>query len=197
MNPNPFSDVVDFLRNSPSFFGQPVWTTGIFWLLGLASIIIALYAFGTIPSQRRAIYICDFIFRFLIGAMWWQQTLWKLPPYYTDHPDQPFGATGLAYWMGLMGKSAAIPVQADFVNNIVLPHFYVFAPIVYSLESADGGVADAGNICPVLGCHRCAADPQPLARPLQCRGGMAVDIFFPARADGDLCGSPLWTQPRP
>ena len=33
-----------------------------------------------------------------------------------------------------MGKSAAIPLQADFVNNIVLPHFYVFAPIVYSLE---------------------------------------------------------------
>jgi uncharacterized membrane protein YphA (DoxX/SURF4 family) len=66
--------------------------------------------------------------------MWWQQTLWKLPPYYTDHPDQPFGATGLAYWMGLMGKSAAIPQQAEFVNNIVLPHFYVFAPVVYSLE---------------------------------------------------------------
>jgi uncharacterized membrane protein YphA (DoxX/SURF4 family) len=32
------------------------------------------------------------------------------------------------------GKSAAIPLQADFVNNIVLPHFYVFAPVVYSLE---------------------------------------------------------------
>ena len=33
-----------------------------------------------------------------------------------------------------MGKSAAIPQQAEFVNNIVLPHFYVFAPVVYSLE---------------------------------------------------------------
>jgi uncharacterized membrane protein YphA (DoxX/SURF4 family) len=66
--------------------------------------------------------------------MWWQQTLWKLPPFYTDHPDQPFGETGLAYWMKEMGKSAAVPLQADFVNNIVLPHFYLFAPIVYSLE---------------------------------------------------------------
>jgi uncharacterized membrane protein YphA (DoxX/SURF4 family) len=79
--------------------------------------------------------VCDWIFRFLIGCMWWQQTLWKLPPYYTDHPDQPFGETGLPYWMGLMGKSAAIPLQADFVNNIVLPHFYLFAPIVYALEA--------------------------------------------------------------
>jgi uncharacterized membrane protein YphA (DoxX/SURF4 family) len=66
--------------------------------------------------------------------MWWQQSLWKLPPYYTDQPQEPFGTTGLAYWMGLMGKHAAIPLQADFVNNIVLPHFYLFAPIVYAAE---------------------------------------------------------------
>jgi hypothetical protein len=33
-----------------------------------------------------------------------------------------------------MGKHAAISLQADFVNNIVLPHFYLFAPVVYSLE---------------------------------------------------------------
>jgi uncharacterized membrane protein YphA (DoxX/SURF4 family) len=127
MNPDPISDVVEFLQ-------QPAWTTAIFWLLGIGSVAIAIYAFGTIPRQRRATYVCDWIFRFLIGAMWWQQTLWKLPPAYTDHPEQPFGETGLAYWMGLLGRSAAVPAQADFVNNIVLPHFYLFAPIVYGLE---------------------------------------------------------------
>ena len=127
MNPDPITDVVEFLR-------QPAWTTGIFWLLGLASLAIAVYAFATIPSQRRVTYICDYVFRVLIGAMWWEQTLWKLPPAYTDHPEQPFGETGLAYWMGVMGRSAAVPAQADFVNNLVLPHFYLFAPIVYGLE---------------------------------------------------------------
>ena len=127
MKPDPITDVLEFLR-------QPAWTTGIFWLLGIASLAIAVYAFVTIPSQRRATHICDFVFRFLIGAMWWQQTLWKLPPTYTDHPEQPFGETGLAYWMGVEGHSAAVPAQADFVNNIVLPHFYLFAPIVYGLE---------------------------------------------------------------
>jgi uncharacterized membrane protein YphA (DoxX/SURF4 family) len=66
--------------------------------------------------------------------MWWQATLWKLPPLYTDEPDQPFGKTGLAFWMIRLGKTAALPVQADFVNHIVLPHFYLFAPIVYGLE---------------------------------------------------------------
>jgi uncharacterized membrane protein YphA (DoxX/SURF4 family) len=127
MNPDPITDVLEFLQ-------QPAWTTGIFWLLGFVSLLTAVYAFVTIPSQRRITYIFDWAFRFLIGAMWWQQTLWKLPPSYTDHPEQPFGETGLAYWMGLMGKHAAIPLQADFVNNIVLPHFYLFAPIVYGLE---------------------------------------------------------------
>ncbi len=86
-------------------------------MLVLASLAIAVYAFAAIPGQRRATHLWNWVFRFLIGCMWWQQTLWKLPPYYTDHPDQPFGDTGLAYWMGLMGKSAAIPLQADFVNK--------------------------------------------------------------------------------
>ena len=127
MNPDPITDVLEFLQ-------QPAWTTGIFWLLGFVSLVTAVYAFVTIPSQRRVTHIFDWAFRFLIGTMWWQQTLWKLPPSYTDHPEQPFGETGLAYWMGLMGKHAAVPLQADFVNNIVLPHFYLFAPLVYGLE---------------------------------------------------------------
>ena len=127
MKHNPLSDVVDFLQ-------QPGWTTIVFWVLLVASIVIAIYAFATIRDQCRPIHIWNWGFRLLIGCMWWQQTLWKLPPYYTDHPDQPFGATGLAYWMGVMGNSAAIPPQAEFVNNIVLPHFYLFAPVVYALE---------------------------------------------------------------
>lgn len=126
MKPNPLSDVIDFLT-------QPGWTTVIFWLLLVASIAIAVYAYSAIPGQRRPAHLGDWAFRFIIGGMWWQQTLWKLPPYYTDHPDQPL-TTGLYYWMTVMGKSAAIPLQADFVNNIVLPNFYLFAPIVYAAE---------------------------------------------------------------
>jgi uncharacterized membrane protein YphA (DoxX/SURF4 family) len=126
-NPNPISDVIGFLTT-------PAWTTGIFWALLAASVGIAVYAWGRIPEQRAGRHFAAWVFRFLIGAMWWQQSLWKLPPYYTDQPNEPFGTTGLAYWMGLMGKHAAIPLQADFVNNIVLPHFYWFAPIVYALE---------------------------------------------------------------
>src|SRR5262249_48393557 len=127
MNPNPFADAISFLL-------QPSWSTAVFWLLLIASAAIAAYAYRTLPEQRHLTHVGNWAIRLLIGCMWWQQTLWKLPPHYTDHPERPFGETGLAYWMGLMGKHAAIPLQADFVNQIVLPHFYLFAPMVYGLE---------------------------------------------------------------
>jgi uncharacterized membrane protein YphA (DoxX/SURF4 family) len=128
MRPNPWTDVVHFMQ-------QPGWTTYAFWVLVIASIAIAAYALATIPEQRRFVHLGNWACRFIIGAMWWQQTLWKLPPYYTDHPDAPFGKTGLAYWVGVEGKSAAIALQADFVNHVFLPHFYLFAPIIYAAET--------------------------------------------------------------
>ena len=36
------------------------------------------------------------------------------------------------------GPVAAIPLQSDLVNNVVLPHFDVFAPIVYAAEMLTG-----------------------------------------------------------
>ena len=95
MNPNPFYDTATFLV-------QPAWTTAIFWMLLLGSVAIAVYVYRTIPGQRSIEHIGNWAIRLLIGCMWWQQSLWKLPPYYTDQPQEPFGTTGLAYWMGLI-----------------------------------------------------------------------------------------------
>jgi uncharacterized membrane protein YphA (DoxX/SURF4 family) len=131
MNPNPAADVIAFLT-------APKWTTAVFWLLIIASATIAGWVRTEIPEQRHPSHVAQWLLRFLIGAMWWQQSLWKLPPYYTDQPSSQFGTTGLAYWMGQMGQHAAIPLQADFVNHIVLPHFYLFAPIVYAAEVLTG-----------------------------------------------------------
>jgi len=126
MKPNPLSDALHFLS-------QPAWTTGVYWLLLLGSIGIALYVWRSIASQRPWPNVGDWLCRLFIGTMWWQQTLWKLPPLYTDNPSDPANS-GLHYWMMREGQSAAIPLQADFVNNLVLPHFYFFAPIVYTFE---------------------------------------------------------------
>ena len=126
MKPNPFSDALHFLVH-------PAWTTAVYWLLILGSIAIAVYAWRTIPSQRTWSHVGDWLCRFFIGTMWWQQTLWKLPPLYTDNPGDPINS-GLHYWMTREGQSAAIQLQADFVNHVVLTNFYFFAPIVYTLE---------------------------------------------------------------
>ena len=126
MKPNLLFDALHFLV-------QPAWTTVIYWLLLLGSIAVAIHAWRTIPGQRSWSHVCDWLCRFFIGSMWWQQTLWKLPPLYTDNPSDPLNS-GLHFWMTREGQSAAISLQADFVNHIVLPNFYLFAPIVYALE---------------------------------------------------------------
>jgi hypothetical protein len=126
MKSNPLSDALHFLVH-------PAFTTVVYWLLLLGSIGIALYAWRSIPSQRSRRNLADWLGRFFIGTMWWQQTLWKLPPLYTDNPSDPLNS-GLHFWMTREGQSAAFPLLADFVNNLVLPNFYFFAPIVYALE---------------------------------------------------------------
>jgi hypothetical protein len=126
MKSNPFSDALHFLVH-------PAWTTAVYWLLLLGSIVIAVYVWRSIPSQRSWTHVGDWLCRFFVGTMWWQQTLWKLPPLYTDNPSDPLNS-GLHYWMTREGQSAAIPLQADFVNHVVLTNFYFFAPIVYTLE---------------------------------------------------------------
>lgn len=126
MKPNPLSNALQFLT-------QPAWTTVVYWLLLVGSIVVAVSAWRSIPGQRSWRNVGDWLCRLFIGTMWWQQTLWKLPPLYTDNPSDPLNS-GLHYWMMREGQSAAIQLQADFVNQLVLPHFYFFAPIVYTLE---------------------------------------------------------------
>jgi uncharacterized membrane protein YphA (DoxX/SURF4 family) len=121
---NPFSDVLDFLT-------QGEWTSYVFWLLIIASIVIAAVNLLRDSSQRSVLHLWNWLARFFIGALWWQQSLWKLPPTYTDNPD---GSGGLRYWMGEMTKWASTGLQRHFVKDVVLPHFYFFAPQVYFAE---------------------------------------------------------------
>jgi uncharacterized membrane protein YphA (DoxX/SURF4 family) len=117
MRTNPFSDVLDFLTDGE-------WTTYLFWLLIIASIGLAAFNLFRDQNQRSALNIWNWLARFFIGAMWWQQSLWKLPPTYS----------GLHYWVEEMGKWASIGLQREFVRDVVLPHFFLFAPQVYIAE---------------------------------------------------------------
>jgi hypothetical protein len=123
MRPNPIDDAIQFLTGSTLFY--------IFILLVTASLAIAGLNFVRDPGQRNVKDLASFCLRFFMGCMWWQQSLWKLPPTYTDRPD---GAGGLRYWVEKMVDGAAFQLHSDFVQYVVQPHFLLFAPIVYATE---------------------------------------------------------------
>src|SRR5689334_8357647 len=123
MRTNPFSDSVDFL------FHSALWW--IFVILVVASLAIAFVNLARDENQRNLKHLSTYVLRFFVGCMWWQQTLWKLPPTYTDLPD---GSGGLRYWVSKMVTGAAFSWHSDLVQTVVQPHFLLFAPLVYAAE---------------------------------------------------------------
>ena len=71
-----------------------------------------------------------------MGAMWWQQTLWKIPPNFD----------GLKFWMQQEADHAAIALQGALVRDIVLPNLAVFGPLVYLVELVDRRLAAARSV---------------------------------------------------
>jgi uncharacterized membrane protein YphA (DoxX/SURF4 family) len=121
MPPNPLADTIHFLT-------QPGWFTPVFWLLLLASTGLAVAGWARDPAQRTARNLGIWVLRVLTGAMWWQQTLWKIPPNYD----------GLKYWMQQEADHAAIPLQGRLVGSIVIPEIAIFGPLVYAIELVIG-----------------------------------------------------------
>ncbi len=121
MRPNPLDDAVTFLT-------QPGWFTPVFWLLLLVAIAIAALAWRQDPAQRTPRNLGIWGLRILMGAMWWQQTLWKIPPNFA----------GLKYWMQQEADHAAIALQGALVRDVVLPNLSVFGPLVYLVELTIG-----------------------------------------------------------
>jgi hypothetical protein len=53
MNHDPISDVLNFLQQ-PAFVSGPAWPSAVFWVLVLASLAIAVYAFAAARSVQRS-----------------------------------------------------------------------------------------------------------------------------------------------
>ena len=134
MRVNPIIDGIRFLTGSPLFF--------FFIPIVVASLIIAIINLYRDPGQRSIKHLSIFALRFVIGGMWWQQSLWKLPPTYTDRPD---GTGGLHEWVSKMVDGSAFQIQSDFVHYVVLPYFQLFAPAVYAIEVLIGASLMTGT----------------------------------------------------
>jgi hypothetical protein len=100
------------------------WTTITFDLLLLAGIAIAILVYRSKPEQRTVGHLWIWFARTVMGAMWWQQVIWKTPPAYG----------GLRFWTSEMVKYASTDLQRSFLTNVVLAHFSLFAPQVFLVE---------------------------------------------------------------
>ena len=122
MRQNPLGDALSFLADTG--FPRPV-----FWLLLLASAVVAVYVWRSDPAQRSLRHVGVCLLRVIVGTMWWQQSLWKVPPHYD---------WGLIHWMQEMVDHASTELQSVLVRDIVLPNIAVFGPLVYAIEVAIG-----------------------------------------------------------
>jgi uncharacterized membrane protein YphA (DoxX/SURF4 family) len=122
MRQNPLGDALAFLVAT-----DKLWATVVFWLLLLGSAAAALLAWRADPTQRSVRHVGNGILRVIVGCMWWQQSLWKIPPHWD---------WGLIHWMQEMVEHASTQLQSALVRDLVLPNIAVFGPLVYAIEVA-------------------------------------------------------------
>jgi uncharacterized membrane protein YphA (DoxX/SURF4 family) len=120
MRENPIGNALAFLTD-----GNKLWFTVIFWLLLLGSAAIAAWAWRSEPAQRSLHHIGYGLMRVIVGIMWWQQSLWKIPPHWD---------WGLIHWMEVMVEHASTQLQSALVRDLVLPNINIFGPLVYAIE---------------------------------------------------------------
>jgi hypothetical protein len=131
MPQNPFTDVWKFLTGATNdYLNLGVWRyllVVLFLLLIAASVIIAVRNWRQDPAQRTGTHLGTWFVRVLIGCMWFEAMLWKLP--------LPVGG-GLAYWTEQMGKRAAFAFHREFVTGFLIPNLHLFGPFVFLAELA-------------------------------------------------------------
>jgi uncharacterized membrane protein YphA (DoxX/SURF4 family) len=131
MPSNPFSDAWRFVIGQTSDYnalGVGKYPLVILFLVLIgASIVIALRNWREDLTQRTGTNLATWLMRMLVGAMWYQGMLWKLP-LFTDN--------GLTYWMQQMAGRAAFEVHRDLVSQVFLPYFNLFNPLIFLTEFA-------------------------------------------------------------
>ena len=131
MPKNPFTDVWQFLTaTTGDYLRLGNWRyliLALFWTLLLAGIAMALRNWREDPAQRTGRHLGIWLVRVLIGCLWFQGMLWKLPLPVSD---------GLQYWTEQETTNAAFEFHRSFMKDIVLPNMKIFGPIVFVAELA-------------------------------------------------------------
>ncbi|WP_051390188.1 hypothetical protein [Bradyrhizobium sp. Ec3.3] len=134
MPTNPFTDVWHFLTATTNdYLHQGNWRyliLALFWALLFASIVVAIRNWQEDSTQRTGRHLGIWLARVLIGCLWFQGMLWKLPLPVSD---------GLQYWTEQESTSAAFEFHRTFLKDTVLPHMTIFGPVVFLAELVFAG----------------------------------------------------------
>jgi len=126
---NPFYDLWQFLTATTSDYldlgGRRFAILALFWALFITSITIAVGNLRADPGQRTVRSVGLAIVRIMIGCMWFDGMLWKLPLPASD---------GLRYWTEQEVTRAAFAVHGAFIKDVILPHLALLGPFVFLAE---------------------------------------------------------------
>jgi len=129
MPKNPITDIWQFLTAAtPDHLELGSWrfVLGVlFATLLLASVVVGWRNWSTDPEQRTGRHFGTWLVRTLIGCMWFEGMLWKLPL-----PASP----GLQYWTEQMVSRAAFDLHRELVRDVLLPHLGLIGPFVFLAE---------------------------------------------------------------
>jgi uncharacterized membrane protein YphA (DoxX/SURF4 family) len=129
MRTNPFYDAWLFLIGAADYPDEiGAWKyilVALYWGLLLGSCLIAAINWRNDPSQRDSTHAATWVCRVLIGSMWFQGCLWKLP--------LPVSG-GFEYWTQQLEKYAAFAPHRWLVTHIFLPNLSFINPLVFLAE---------------------------------------------------------------
>ena len=100
-------------------------STLLFLALLAGSIWIASRNWRDEPAQRTPTHLATWFMRVMIGVMWYQGSLWKLP--------LPVSG-GLAGWTQSLADNAAFEFHGWIARTIFVPLLPVIGPLVYLTE---------------------------------------------------------------
>jgi len=128
MRTTPFNDAWLFLTGRTGEHEA----SGIGWLLTLlflallaASVWLAYKNWQQDPAQRTKAHLSTWFMRVMIGAMWFQGSIWKLP--------LPVSG-GFRAALTPIGEYAAFDFHKWIAKNVFIPWLHVLDPIVYLTE---------------------------------------------------------------
>jgi uncharacterized membrane protein YphA (DoxX/SURF4 family) len=126
---NPLTDAWQFFTATTSDYlslgGWRYLLLALFWALLIASFVIAARNWQEDPQQRTGRHLGTWFVRVLIGCMWFESMVWKLPLPASE---------GLQYWTQQEATRAAFEFHRDFVKGFLLPNLRFFGPLVFLAE---------------------------------------------------------------